>query len=166
MDLQKFKRTFIGKIPEDWKVVKLGDENISEFRSSKSIGKVEKVAFIPMEYIPDTGIYTKYEIRSIKDVKSFTYCECGDLLLAKITPSLENGKQGIVPDEVPNGFALATTEVFPISCKGINRIFLFYILKFPKFRNRIISSMIGTTGRQRASKESVENLLIPLPPLP
>lgn len=79
---------------------------------------------------------------------------------------LENGKQGIVPDIIPNGFALATTEVYRISCKNIDRLFLFYIFKHPKFRNKIISSMTGTTGRQRASKISVKNLKIPLLPLP
>lgn len=161
-----FKQTEIGKIPKEWEVARLGDESITEIRGNKGINKFERIAFIPMEFISDSGMFAKYEMRLLKEVKSFTYCERGDLLLAKITPSLENGKQGIVPNDIPNGFALATTEVFPISCKGVGRLFLFYILKFPKFRNKIISSMIGTTGRQRASKESVEKLLIPLPPLP
>jgi len=161
----KFKQTTIGEIPEEWEVVRLGDEPIAEIRGNKSINGFERVAFVPMELVPDSGVFVKYEIRSMNEVKSFTYCERGDLLLAKITPSLENGKQGIVPDDVPNGFSLATTEVFPISCKNIDRLFLFYVLKFPKFRNKIIASMIGTTGRQRASKESVKNLKIPLPPL-
>ena len=62
-----------------------------------------------------------------------------------------------------NGFALATTEVFPIKCNTIDKLFIFYVLKFPKFRNVIIASMTGTTGRQRASKQVVENLKIPLP---
>ncbi len=168
--IEKFKpcskHTEIGEIPVEWKVVRLGDESITVIRGNKTINGFEKVAFIPMDFISDSRIFIKYEMRLKNDVKSFTYCERGDLLLAKITPSLENGKQGIVPDSIPNGFGLATTEVFPISCKGIDRLFLFYILKFPKFRNKIISSMIGTTGRQRASKKSVENLQIPLPPLP
>jgi type I restriction enzyme S subunit len=163
---QESKNIEIGRIPKEWVVAKLGDESIAKIRGNKSITGFERIAFIPMEFIPDSGVLAKYEILPMKEVKSFTYCERGDLLLAKITPSLENGKQGIVPDNIPNGFALATTEVFPISCKGIDRLFLFYVLKFPKFRNKIISSMIGTTGRQRASKESIENLLIPLPPLP
>ncbi len=161
-----FKMIELDTLPEEWQVVRLGDDAIAEIRGNKTINMFEKVAFIPMDFVPDSGIFVKYEMRPMEDVKSFTYCERGDLLLAKITPSLENGKQGIVPDNIPNGFALATTEVFPISCKGIDRLFLFYVLKFPKFRNKIISSMIGTTGRQRASKKSVENLQIPLPPLP
>jgi len=162
---KEFKDTEIGRIPKEWEVAKLGDENIAEIRGNKVISGFPKVAFIPMELIPDSNIFAKYEVRSVRDVRSSIYCERGDLLLAKITPSLENGKQGIVPDDIPNGFALATTEVFPIMCKGIDKLFLFYLLKLSKFRNKIIASMIGTTGRQRASKESVENLKIPLPPL-
>jgi type I restriction enzyme S subunit len=158
----EYKDTPIGKTPKTWQVVKV--EEVAEIRGNKSISNYEKIAFIPMELVPDSQISAKYQIRKKEDVKSFTYCEAGDLLLAKITPSLENGKQGIVPSDVPNGIALATTEVFPIFCQGINRFFLFYVLKFSKFRNKIISSMIGTTGRQRASKESVKRLEIPLPP--
>jgi type I restriction enzyme S subunit len=160
---KEYKQTPIGTTPKTWKVVKLQD--VAEIRSNRSINDFEKIAFIPMELIPESQIFAKYQIRAKKDVKSFTYCKAGDLLLAKITPSLENGKQGIVPPDVPNKVALATTEVFPICCKEINRFFLFYVLKFSKFRNKIISSMTGTTGRQRASKEGVKRLEIPLPPL-
>jgi type I restriction enzyme S subunit len=163
---REFKDTEIGWIPKEWEVVGLGDEGVAEIRSNRVISGFEKVTFIPMELIPDSGIFANYELRPMDEVKSSTYCERGDLLLAKITPSLENGKQGIVPDDVPNGFALATTEVFPIVPKGVDKLYLFYLLKFPKFRNKIIASMIGTTGRQRASKESVEKLKIPLPPQP
>jgi type I restriction enzyme S subunit len=163
---KEFKDTEIGRIPTEWEVVKLGDEQIAEIRGNKSINGFDEIAFIPMEAVPDSGIFVTFEIRSMEEVKSFTYCENGDLLLAKITPSLENGKQGIVPDNIPHGFALATTEVFPIKCKGIEKLFLFYVLKDSRYRNKIIASMIGTTGRQRATKVSVKNLLIPLPPLP
>jgi len=161
---KEFKDTEIGRIPKDWEVVKLGDDKIAEIRGNKIISDVQKVAFIPMELVPDHGIFVKYEIRDLKDVSSSTYCEAGDLLLAKITPSLENGKQGIVPDDIPNGFALATTEVYPIFCKGIDRLFLFYVLKFRRFRKILEFSMRGTTGRQRVPKDAVERLKIPLPP--
>ena len=164
MSYKEFKDTEIGRIPKEWEVVRLGE--VAEIRSNKTINAFEKVAFVPMELVPESGIFAKYQIRRKNEIKSFTYCEAGDLLLAKITPSLENGKQGIVPSDVPNGFALATTEVFPIACRNIDKFYLFYVLKFSKFRNKIIASMIGTTGRQRASKISVINLLIPLPSLP
>jgi len=162
----EFKETEIGRIPKEWKITRLGDKSIVEIRGNKAINSFNEAAFIPMEAIPSSDIFAKFEIRSKKNIKSFTYCKPGDILLAKITPSLENGKQGIVPNNIPYDFALATTEVFPIFCKNIEKLFLFYILKHTKFRNKIIASMIGTTGRQRASKISILNLLIPLPPLP
>ena len=160
-----FKETPIGKIPKEWEVVKVGSDKIAEIRGNKIISDIQKVAFIPMELVPDQGIFVKYELRDLKDVSSSTYCKAGDLLLAKITPSLENGKQGIVPEDIPNGFALATTEVYPIVCKGIDRLFLFYVLKFPRFRKILEFSMRGTTGRQRVPKDAVEKLKIPLPSL-
>ena len=160
-----FKETPIGKIPNEWGIVKLGDREIAQIRGAKKVEGFHKVAFISMELISNSRIYTQYKIRDIKDVKSYTYCEAGDLLLPKITPCFENGKQGVVPFDIPNGFALATTEVFPIVCQGIDRLFLFYILKFSKFRKILEFSMRGTTGRQRVPKDAVERLKIPLPPI-
>lgn len=159
---KKFKETPIGKLPKTWEVVRLKD--VAEIRANKRINDFDKIAFVPMELISESKIFAEYQIRAKENVKSFTYCEAGDILLAKITPCLENGKQGIVPYDIPEGIALATTEVFPIHCKAINTLFLFYLLKFPKFRNKIIASMTGTTGRQRARKESILKLEIPLPP--
>jgi len=162
------KQTEIGKIPKDWEVKKLGDSDLAYIRDSRKMNynnKMSKVAVIPMELIPDNGIYAVYQIKELNDVKSYVYCEAGDLLLAKITPSLENGKQGIVPDDVPNGFALATTEVYPIVCKNFDKLFLFYILKHPKYRKILEYSMRGTTGRQRVPKEAVLGLEIPVPSL-
>ena len=157
----ELEETSIGKIPREWKVTSL--RAVSEIRSNRGINVADKIAFIPMELVSDSELFVKYQLRKRDQIHSFTYCQAGDLLLAKITPSLENGKQGIVPQDVPNGVALATTEVFPIHTNGIDILFLFYVLKHAKFRNKIIASMIGTTGRQRASKESVERLEIPLP---
>jgi len=162
----KFKKTEVGTIPEEWKLMKLGD--CIGIRGSKKLSiKDKKIPFIPMELIPYNSVYVQYELREPEKIKSFTYCEAGDLLLAKITPSLENGKQGIVPQDIPNSFALATTEVFSLFPRKekILNLFLFYLLKHPKFRNVLITSMIGTTGRQRASKEVLLSLFVPLPPL-
>ena len=160
-----FKRTPIGKIPKDWRMVKLTDKGITQIRGTQKVYGFHKVAFISMELISNSRIYIQYKIRDVKDIKSYTYCEAGDLLLPKITPCFENGKQGIVPFDVPNGFALATTEVFPIVCQGVDRLFLFYILKFNKLRKILEFSMRGTTGRQRVPKDAVERLKIPLPPI-
>ena len=118
-----------------------------------------------MELIPEDGMYCAYRAIEPKDVIPPTYCESGDILLPKITPSVENGKQGIVP-ALPSGHAFATSEVYAIVAENsITNFFTFYLLKMDLYRQRLINSMIGTTGRQRIPKDSIYNLVFPIPPL-
>jgi type I restriction enzyme S subunit len=160
----EFQDTEIGKIPKEWRIVRLIE--VAEVRGSKKLPKnVESVVFIPMEAVPDNSLYVNYVIRNADEVKSYVYCEPGDLLVAKITPSFENGKQGIVPYDLPGKFALATTEVYPIKCNNIDKLFLFYLLKYPPIRSKLASLMRGTTGRRRVSREALENTLLPYPPI-
>jgi type I restriction enzyme S subunit len=160
----EFQETEIGKIPKEWRVVKL--KQVAEIRGTKKAPvSVESVVFIPMEAVPDNRLYVSYEIRDSSEVKSYVYCEPGDILLAKITPSFENGKQGIVPDNIPGKFALATTEVYPIKCNNIDKLFLFYLLKYPPIRSKLASLMRGTTGRRRVPREALENTSLPHPPI-
>jgi type I restriction enzyme S subunit len=159
-----FQETELGKIPKEWRVVRLG--GVAEIRRGKRIPEnVESVVFIPMEAVPDNGLYVSYEIRDISEIKSYVYCEPGDILLAKITPSFENGKQGIVPDDIPGKIALATTEVYPIKCNNVHKLFLFYLLKYPPIRSGLASLMRGTTGRKRVPREALENTSLPYPPI-
>jgi len=161
----EFQETDIGKIPKEWRVVKLKDvATINE--AGVDVTRLKgKVARIPMELIPDRGIYAKYILTPVSEVKSYVVVRAGDILLAKITPSFENGKQGIVPDDVPGGIAFATTEVYPITPVKINRLYLYYILKCHKYRKLLESKMTGTTGRRRVPRDALENLSIPIPPL-
>ena len=108
----QYQDTKIGKIPKEWQVVKLKEvANINE-KPGDTENAMRIVARIPMELIPEEGIYAKYELADFKEVKSYVKVKAGDILLAKITPSFENGKQGIVPADVPDGVAFATTEVY------------------------------------------------------
>ncbi|WP_456326381.1 restriction endonuclease subunit S [Palaeococcus sp. (in: euryarchaeotes)] len=152
----------------EWKKI----EKVAGIRGNsgvkKKLSQFDSIAFIPMGLIPENDIFARYEIREPANIKSYSYSEPGDILLAKITPSFENGKQGIVPENVPNGFALATTEVYPLYIKDTNsldRMYLFYILRSKYAREILEDQMLGTTGRQRVPKEAVLKLKIPLPPL-
>lgn len=118
-----------------------------------------------MELISEESrIADKYELKD--KVGSGTFVLKGDLIVAKITPSFENGKQGII-DNIPFEFAYATTEVWPIhSVKGKSDInYLYYYLKKAAVRTDVAGKMEGSTGRQRVPKNVLENLLIPLPSL-
>lgn len=162
------KETEIGLVPEEWDVVRLGDVfNFSKKPRNLNYESVNQIPFIPMEYIPDESIYnSRFNLKATEDIKTGSFFFKGDLLVAKITPSFENGKQCIVKD-LPTDFGYATTEVWPIheTDRG-DILYLFYYLKVREIRTNIASKMEGSTGRQRVPKNVIENLKIPLPTLP
>lgn len=160
---EKQKQTEIGLVPESWEVSKIG--RMYDFTSKPRGLEIEfPVPFIPMEIVPITERYIKsYELRPT--ISSGTYVENGDLLLAKITPSFENGKQGFVNISKP--FSFATTEVIPLKSKknqsDLN--FLYYYLLKDDIRKQLTDKMEGSTGRQRLSKTILEETHIPMPTL-
>ena len=150
----KHKDTLNGVLPAGWDVVMLGDvADFSRKPRSLNFNKYKKIPFIPMEYIPNEEIYiSKYELKNQNEIKSGTFFCKGDLLVAKITPSFENGKQCIIND-LPTDFGYATTEVWPLH--GTDRcdiLYLFYYLKKHEIRTEIAAKMEGSTGRQRVPK--------------
>ncbi len=162
-----FKDTEIGPIPVDWEVAELQD--VVEFSRKPrglDLNSFDIVPFVPMEFIPEDGVKVSHELRHPDDVRSGTYCEAGDFLLAKITPSFENGKQGMLLG-IPLDFAYATTEVYAMHAKPkyLVQMFLFYFFKRPSVRADLTGKMEGSTGRQRIPKAVVERYMLPLPPL-
>jgi len=119
-----------------------------------------------MELIPIGRLYVSdHELRQSGSIRSGTYVENGDLLIAKITPSFENGKQAIVAWDYESGYA--TTEVIPLQAReGVSDVrFLAFLLQHPEIRSDLAGKMEGTTGRQRLSKTVLGARLITLPPL-
>jgi type I restriction enzyme S subunit len=163
------KETEIGAMPEGWEMATVRDKYIF---TSKPRGlrydKFKTIPFVPMDLIPfGKTAFSDYIPKAPGEISSGTYFEAGDILLPKITPSFENGKQGIIP-ELPNGFGIATTEVIPIKeIAGVSdKRFLFYYLLVEGVRNLLAGKMEGSTGRQRLSRVVVETLQIPFPSLP
>ncbi len=159
------KETEIGPVPKSWKVVRLDEAyNFTKKPRGLVVADKDKVAFLPMETIPKGRIYVSdFDERLGSALTSGTYIENGDLLIAKITPSFENGKQAIVDWNRPFGYA--TTEVIPIQevTDVSDKFFLFHYLLHPAVRSDLAGKMDGTTGRQRLSKEVLGSRLIPLP---
>ena len=119
------------------------------------------IPFAPMDSIPQGGGYAPdYALRTVGEIRSGTYFECGDILVAKITPSFENGKQALTT-ELPTPFGYATTEVIPLRpcLEGHDRRLLFFYLLHPDVRHHVAERMEGTTGRQRIP----DNVLLDLP---
>jgi len=119
------------------------------------------IPFAAMEAIPQGGSYLPtFTMKAPTSIASGTYFELGDLLVAKITPSFENGKQALVY-QLDTPFGYATTEVIPLRPRSDEHDprFLFFYLLNTDVRSYVTERMEGSTGRQRVP----ENVLLDLP---
>lgn len=120
------------------------------------------VPFAPMEAVPLNRFSDPaYEMRPWTGRVAGTYFERGDILVARITPSFENGKQATT-DALVTPFGFASTEVIPvrpISPELTDPRLLFFYLLHPVVRRFVAERMEGSTGRQRVP----QNVLLDLP---
>lgn len=153
--------------PSDWSTGSLESfYRITKKNRNSEINKAKEIPFIPMDLIPARGTHkTNFILKRRDQITSGTYFEKGDILLSKITPSFENGKQGIA-DDIPGSFGYATTEVIPIKpMPGVsNKFFLFYWLLQKSVRSWLEARMEGSTGRQRIPENALKQIPISKPP--
>lgn len=128
------------------------------------IRKHSHIPFIPMESVPQGGAYeSAFVLKAPEAIRSGTYFERGDVLLSKITPSFENGKQAFVRS-IPAPFGYASTEIIPLQPiergKHDPRLLFFYLLH-PDVRHYVADRMEGSTGRQRVPENVLLNLPMP-----
>jgi type I restriction enzyme S subunit len=125
------------------------------------LDSVDSIPFAAMEAIPQGGAYdATFTPKAPSSITSGTYFERGDVLVGKITPSFENGKQAYAAN-LPQAFGYATTEVIPLHPKSNRhdpRLLFFYLLH-PDIRHYVAERMEGSTGRQRVP----DNVLLYLP---
>ena len=124
------------------------------------------ISFIPMESIDE--IYSeisKLEDTTIENASGFTKFKVGDLLWAKITPCMQNGKSAIAKN-LTNGLGCGSTEFFVMRPKDERLIieYLHVILHMKCVRETAMLYFGGSAGQQRVSSAFLENFNLPLPP--
>lgn len=125
------------------------------------------VTFVPMAAVdPRTGAITIHEERRLAEVANgFTAFEEGDVLFAKITPCMQNGKAALARN-LTNGIGRGSTEFYVL--RPGHRVlgeYVWHFVRQPRFREAAKRSFTGTAGQQRVPKSFMQNALIPLPPL-
>ena len=90
----------------------------------------------------------------------------GDVLLARITPCLENGKTALI-DFLPDGdIGWGSTEFIVLGPKPpIGTSFIYCLARYPDFRIHAIQAMTGTSGRQRVDVECFSHYWLAVPNL-
>ena len=136
-------------------------------RPNLTLKDTDKVSFVPMPAVSENGYLqdvTDEDYRKVK--KGFTYFENDDVLFAKITPCMENGK-GAIAVGLTNNIGMGSTEFHvlrPIS--GIsNPYWLLALTRLPNFRVEASMNMSGTGGQKRVPASYLDNFLVGLPPI-
>lgn len=154
-DVQKYELKKLGECCE-----------LNPRRPRLSFEDSDMVSFVPMPSVSESGHLidvTDEEYGKVK--KGFTYFENNDVLFAKITPCMENGK-GAIAQDLTNGIGMGSTEFHilrPIDNIS-NAYWLLALTRMPIFRERASKNMSGTGGQKRVGTAFLENLLVGLPP--
>ncbi len=112
------------------------------------------VSFIPMANVSENGEIDLSETRNLGEVyKGFTYFKENDVLFAKITPCMENGK-GAIAKNLTNEVGFGSTEFHVLRPKeGITSEWLYYLTTLPNFRQQAEKNMTGSAGQKRVPKQ-------------
>ncbi|WP_367889843.1 hypothetical protein [Bacteroides uniformis] len=146
-------------------IYKLNSSILNPRRPNIALCDTDKVSFIPMPAVSEDGYLvdmTDEEYGKVK--KGFTYFENNDVLFAKITPCMENGKGAIVHG-LTNGIGMGSTEFHVL--RPINGIsspyWLLALTRMPIFRERAAKNMSGTGGQKRVSASYLDHFMVGLP---
>lgn len=157
-------------LPEGWKWVRLGDACEINPRRPKNFFRSPDAptTFVPMSAVDEkTGTITKAEVVPYKKIaKGYTYFEENDVLFAKITPCMENGKH-VIAKNLIDEIGFGTTEFHVLRPKnGILSEWIHYFIRQPYFLQEATAYFTGAVGQQRVPEDFLINYVIPLPPLP
>jgi len=155
------------KLPKGWILVQ--HKEIAEINPKLPFNDLSDdllVSFLPMAAVEEkSGRFSLSETREYEKVKKgYTQFVNGDLIFAKITPCMENGKVAVV-ENLQNGIGFGSTEFHVSRLTSLtSRKYLFYYFVQEKFRRDARQNMTGSAGQLRVSKSYFEETKIPLAP--
>ena len=162
------KVEYSNQLPEGWKWVKLGEATqINPKLPFEEIDGNILVSFLPMRQVEElNGKFDLSMERKYSEVKKgFTPFTNGDVIFAKITPCMENGKIAVLSN-LRNNIGFGSTEFHVFRTKNeLNNQYLFYFLIQDTFRAKAQHNMTGAVGQKRVPRRFLEESEIALPPL-
>ena len=148
-----------------WKEFTLNE--IADFPPVVKLYRGYEYSFIKME---DISVGQRFVLPEEKRRYGNSSCSKfgnDDILFARITPCLENGKIAQVKLRKNNsGFGSTEFFVFRGKKEKLNQSFLYYLAKSDLIWKSAVNSMVGASGRQRADSGFLGNLRFRIPLLP
>jgi len=127
---------------------------------------IEEVSFIPMECVSDIyGEISTMKAGNVSNSNGHTYFQEGDVIWAKITPCMQNGKCAIAT-KLKNGYGYGSTE-FHVFRSNRNAIpeYIYCFLRSKRLRSVAMDYFTGSAGQQRVGTDFLEALTIPNLPI-
>ena len=130
------------------------------------LADTESVSFLPMPSVQEESLnYVEKKALFGKVKKGYTKFQDNDVLFAKITPCMENGK-GCIVHNLTHGIGFGSTEFHVLRChQGTFPKFIYYFIIQRSFRAEAKNNMSGAVGQQRVPADFLKFHPISLPSL-
>ncbi|MFP4452266.1 MAG: restriction endonuclease subunit S [Desulfobacterales bacterium] len=92
------------------------------------------------------------------------WAEPGDVIYSKI--DVRHGAIGIVPEKLGRICVTSEFPVYAVDSAYFNAAYIRLLFRTLTFRRKINSMISGASGRKRVQPKDLENVKVPLPPLP
>jgi type I restriction enzyme, S subunit len=157
----------LGELPASWETAELSEIcSVNPTIDKSAIADDLAVSFVPMPAVEaESGGIDVSATRKFGEVrKGYTPFREGDVLFAKITPCMENGKMAVVP-ALHNGLGFGSTEFHILRAQpGISPQFVYYFVSSRAFRHVAEHNMSGAVGQRRVTTPYLSACKIPVPP--
>lgn len=162
---EQFKDSPLGLIPSNWEVGPFSEiATINPPTPSTGLSPFNSISFIPMQDVDEEGNWVYRQTKELINCSGgYTPFIEGDVLFAKITPCMENGK-GCHAIGLLNGFGMGSTEFHVLRPKSnTSARFVFHWSLTKSMRIRALAYMTGSAGQQRVEAGFFNHFLIPIP---
>lgn len=155
-----FRHYFIENPDPSWKEGTIDD--VIEINPARRLSKGENAPYLEMANIDTQGCAPlNWYNRPFSSGSKYIN---GDALMARITPCLENGKAAYI-DFLGNGqVGWGSTEFIVLRTRiGLHPFFAYVLTRYSDFRDHAISSLVGSSGRQRVDIDNLRKYSISIP---
>ncbi|MEQ1776680.1 MAG: restriction endonuclease subunit S [Burkholderiales bacterium] len=166
--LQEVNAQYLLRELTKWPRARLGE--IAEINPRRTAGlnraDDELTTFVPMEAVDaQSGAITGATLRPYQAIKKgYTYFEENDVIFAKITPCMQNGKHAVC-ENLKDSLGFGSTEFHVLrASKKLSPKWLHYFLRRPELLEDAQRHFTGAVGQQRVPDNFLRELEIPLPP--
>ncbi|MGL6159744.1 restriction endonuclease subunit S [Microbulbifer sp.] len=141
-----------GEIPRGWNPCTLGD--LVDLNPKEKLPKGTVAPYIDMASLSTSGSWSEAPV--LREMGSGTKFRNKDVLLARITPCLENGKTAYIQNLPGETIGWGSTEFIVMRARNaVPPAFPYILARSENFRTFAIQSMTGTSGRQRAQAKVI-----------